>query len=40
MEHTSYLFDFQDIIQDIRDKIKEGKELYCEHLLDTIDAEI
>ena len=39
MEHTSYLFDFQDIIQDIRDKIKEGKELYCEHLLDTIDED-
>lgn len=38
MEHT-YLFDFQSIIQDLRDKIKRKEKLECEHLLNDITEE-
>lgn len=38
MKHT-YLFHFQNIIQDIRDKTKNSKKLECERLLDDITEE-
>lgn len=38
MEHT-YLFDFQSIIQGLRDQIKRGEKLVCERLLDDITEE-
>ncbi len=41
MIHNSKLFNYQSVINTIRDKVKNGKKLDCEHLLDDIagDAE-
>ena len=36
MIHNSYLFNFQDIINFIREKVKEGKDMPCQSLLDAI----
>lgn len=41
MIHNSFLFNYQDVINVIRDEVKNGKKLECEPLLDDIaeDAE-
>lgn len=36
MIHDSYLFDFQMVINEIREKIKKGKKMNCERLLADI----